>query len=58
MKKYWTKSYSKKKIKIGTISECYVNEAKADMHQFILNYSSLDIEGLKNALIQIKKIIC
>lgn len=48
----------KKKIKIGTISECYVNEAKADMHQFILNYSSLDIEGLKNALIQIKKIIC
>jgi len=47
----------KKKIKIGTISECYKDENVKDMHQFILNYSSLNIDGLENALLEIKKIL-
>lgn len=51
------KKLLEKKIKIGIISDYYMDNEIRDRHQFILNYSSLNIEELKPALGEIKKII-
>lgn len=51
-----------KKIKIGTISDYYMNEPEVqnyemEKQQFILNYSSIDEEELKAVLEEIKALI-
>jgi GntR family transcriptional regulator/MocR family aminotransferase len=43
-----------RKIKIASITDYYMDDAVRDRHQFILNYSSLDIDGLEDALLEIK----
>ena len=45
-----------KHIKIGAITDYYMSPSE-DKHQFILNYSNLDIEGLEDALLKMKAII-
>lgn len=46
-----------KKIRIGTISDYYMDGVTRNRHQFILNYSGLNMDNLEPALITLKKII-
>lgn len=46
-----------KKIRIGTISDYYLDGVTRNRHQFILNYSGLNMDNLEPALITLKKII-
>jgi GntR family transcriptional regulator/MocR family aminotransferase len=43
-----------RKIKIASITDYYMDDVVRDKHQFILNYSSLDMDGLEDALLEIK----
>jgi GntR family transcriptional regulator/MocR family aminotransferase len=43
-----------RKIKIASITDYYMDDVIRDKHQFILNYSSLDMDGLEDALLEIK----
>jgi GntR family transcriptional regulator/MocR family aminotransferase len=43
-----------RKIKIASITDYYMDDVIRDKHQFILNYSSLNMEGLEEALLEIK----
>ncbi len=46
-----------KKIKIGTITDFNLDKKVKDKHQFILNYSNMDIKGLEWALPELKKVM-
>jgi GntR family transcriptional regulator/MocR family aminotransferase len=46
-----------RKIKIASITDYYMDDVIRDKHQFILNYSSLNPEGLKDGLLEIKTAI-
>lgn len=46
-----------KKIKIGAITDYDFDKRVKDKHQFILNYSNMDIEKLPWALQELKKIV-
>ena len=45
----------KKKIRIGSIADYYMDEAPHNEHQFILSYSGMDMDGLMKALKTIKE---
>ncbi len=44
-------------IHIETITEYYMDGKKRNKHRFILNYSSIDMDGLDQALLTMKKVI-
>jgi GntR family transcriptional regulator/MocR family aminotransferase len=44
----------KRKIKIASITDYYMDDVIRDKHQFILNYSSLNMDGLEEAFREIK----
>jgi GntR family transcriptional regulator/MocR family aminotransferase len=44
----------KRKIKIASITDYYMDDVIRDKHQFILNYSSLNMDGLEEAFLEIK----
>lgn len=46
-----------KKIRIGTISDYYMDGVTRNRHQFILNYSGLNMDNLESALVTLKKIM-
>lgn len=46
-----------KKIRIGTISDYYLDGKTRNRHQFILNYSGLNMDHLESALVTLKKIM-
>lgn len=46
-----------KKIKIASITDCYMEGSVSDRHQFILNYSGINIDGLTAALKEIKSVL-
>lgn len=46
-----------KKIRLQALADFYHTPYHEDRHQFILNYSNLDMEGLKDALYTIKRIL-
>jgi GntR family transcriptional regulator/MocR family aminotransferase len=43
-----------RKIKIASITDYYMDDVIRDKHQFILNYSSLNMDGLEEALLVIQ----
>lgn len=45
------------KIKISAVTDYYMDEQKRNNHQFILNYSNIDIENLELMMDVVKKII-
>jgi GntR family transcriptional regulator/MocR family aminotransferase len=45
-----------KKIKIASITDYYMDDQNRNQHQFIVNYSSLDMEGLKEGLLEMKRL--
>lgn len=45
----------KSKIRIKAVTDYYMDCETKDQHQFILNYSNLVIEGLENAISEMKK---
>lgn len=45
----------KSKIRIKAVTDYYMDRETKDQHQFILNYSNLVIEGLENAISEMKK---
>lgn len=45
------------KIKISSVTDFILDENKADRHQFILNYSGINIDKLEEALNELGKII-
>ena len=51
------KRLAQRKIKMVSITDFYMDELKRDKHQFVLNYSGLDMMGLKEALLEIKKVL-
>ncbi len=51
------KRLAQRKIKMVSITDFYMDELKRDKHQFVLNYSGLDMKGLKEALLEIKKVL-
>lgn len=51
------KKLAKKRIKMASITDFYMDGISRDKHQFILNYSSLDAAGLKQALGEIKQVL-
>jgi GntR family transcriptional regulator/MocR family aminotransferase len=46
-----------RKIKIASITDYYMDDTIRDKHQFILNYSSLNMDKLEEALRIIKETI-
>jgi GntR family transcriptional regulator/MocR family aminotransferase len=46
-----------RKIKVEAISEFYIAGKQKDMHRFIMNYSGTDMDGLEDALKEIKAIL-
>ena len=48
---------NEKKIKIVSITDFNLDKNVQDNHQFILNYSNMDVNGLEWALLYLKKII-
>ena len=48
---------NEKKIKIVSITDFNLDKNVQDNHQFILNYSNMDVNGLEWALLELKKII-
>lgn len=49
--------FSAKKILISSISDYYMSKTSSDKHQFILNYSNIELEKLKDVLKILKGII-
>ena len=47
----------KKKIRITSVTSCYMEHKVPDKHQFLLNYSGIDMDGLGDALMEIKGLI-
>lgn len=47
----------KKKIRITSVTSCYMEHKVPDKHQFLLNYSGIDMDGLGDALREIKGLI-
>lgn len=47
----------KAKINIRAITDYYMDDKIRNEHQFILNYSNMDMDGLKNAIMEMKKIL-
>lgn len=47
----------KEKIKIGAVTDYDMSHEGKDKHQFILNYSNMEIDGLEKALNTIKRIL-
>ena len=47
----------KHRIKITPITDYDMSDNYEDRHQFILNYSSMDVEGLEQALMVLKSVI-
>jgi GntR family transcriptional regulator/MocR family aminotransferase len=45
-----------RKIKIASITDYYMDDTIRDKHQFILNYSSLNMDKLEEALGVIKEL--
>jgi GntR family transcriptional regulator/MocR family aminotransferase len=46
-----------RKIKIASITDYYMDDVIRDKHQFILSYSSLDVENLKEGLLEIRRML-
>ena len=46
-----------KKIKISTVSDFCMDEKETDSHQFILNYSNMDVEKLEGAIEELKSLL-
>lgn len=49
-------TFLKAKINIDAITDYYMDDQLRNQHQFILNYSNMEVDGLQNALIEIKRI--
>jgi len=47
----------KEKIHIASISDFEMKNLKEEQHKFILNYSNIDMEGLKTALEKLRKLL-
>lgn len=54
---YIKNALQKKGIKITPITDYDMSDKQEDKHQFILNYSSLAVEGLEQALLTLKEIL-
>lgn len=47
----------KKHIKLQAITDFNINKKKKDRHQFIINYSNIDMDRLSDSLAEIRKLI-
>ncbi len=51
------KRLARKKIRMVSITDFYMDELPRDRHQFVLNYSGLSMDGMEDALREIKKVL-
>ena len=42
---------------MGSITDYYMGPGPRDRHQFILNYSGIDMDGLEESLVEIRRCI-
>ena len=51
------KRLQKRGIRLTSITDYYMDQVERSQHRFILNYSSLDMEGLESALVELHQIV-
>ena len=50
-------AFQKKKIRMVALTDYYIDDKVRNKHQFLLNYSNMDMEGLEDALGEIRQIL-
>ena len=50
-------AFQKKKIRMVALTDYYIDDEVRNKHQFLLNYSNMDMEGLEDALGEIRQIL-
>ena len=50
-------AFQKKKIRMVALTDYYIDDSVRNMHQFLLNYSNMEMDGLEEAVIAVKQIL-
>ena len=50
-------SFQKKQIRMVALTDYYIDDSVRNMHQFLLNYSNMEMDGLEEAVIAVKQIL-